>query len=536
MIYDGIRNQAHLRGDLPAVTFFDESITYGELESLSNRLAGLLISAGLKPGERVGLLMDKTPEAIAAMLGVSKAGGVYVPLDFRSPPGRVGRISRTSDLSFMMADQHALSHFSALCSLDSGISGIPWIFWEADAETQSVILNDRDDNIKRPVFVYSDAKSQPDVSHAVIRDEQAPAHILFTSGSTGQPKGVVITHKNITSFVNWGVPYFDIQPGERVSCHSPLHFDLSTFDIYGAFEAGAHIYPVPLDFGVIPQKLISFILDNELEQWFSVPSVLSYLAKFRAIPEGGFPRLKRLIWCGEVFPVPALCYWMDQLPDVTFTNLYGPTEATIASSYYTVAEKPDTEKDIPIGKPCAGEDLLVLDKELRPVKENETGDLYISGDGLSPGYWRDDEKTTSVFIEWTRADGTKERIYKTGDLASVDGEGLLHFHGRSDYQIKSRGYRIELGEIEAAMGQVTFLREYAVVPVNKEGFEGTAIGCAYVTAGIKDNKIPPRLKQILSEKLPKYMIPQYWLESPKLPRNGNGKIDRKKISFLFEEK
>lgn len=526
MIYDWSRDKVEKYGARIAVTLGDEHIDYENLESESNRLAGHLIESGLKPGNRVGLFMEKTPKTLIAMLGISKAGGVYVPLDIKSPAARVIKILKSCDPTLLFIDNHSIHHFQDLLHVDSELGHIPWVWW---SNKPMVYADDAS-----PLFCYDDIKAQLNIPHAVVRDENAPAQILFTSGSSGEPKGVVITHKNIQTFVEWAVCYFKMRAGERISCHSPLHFDLSTFDIYGGFASGSRIYLVPSDISVNPKKISDFILDNNLNQWFSVPSALSYLAKFKAVPDGGFPSLKRLIWCGEVFPIPALQYWMKSLPDVQFTNLYGPTEATIASSYYTVTEIPEDLSEIPIGTACDGEELLVLNEELNPVKNGEIGDLYITGEGLSPGYWNDQAKTDEAFVQHTGESGNRERIYKTGDLASFREDGFVYYHGRSDYQIKSRGYRIELGEIETALGQNKILREYAVVPVKKNGFGGTAIGCAYVGCGVKNGDISPELKKKLLDKIPGYMIPHFWKEYEQLPRNGNGKIDRRKLADEFE--
>src|SRR5438128_520463 len=192
----------------------------------------------------------------------------------------------------------------------------------------------------------------------------------------------------------WATRYFGTAPTDRISGHPPLHFDLSTFDVFGTFAAGAELHLVPPEVNLLPNALAEFIRTSELTQWFSVPSLLSYLAKFDVVQFNDFPTLRRLLWCGEVFPTPALRYWMARLPHVTFTNRYGPTEATIASSYYTVPSCPEDDRAaIPIGSPCAGEELLVLNERLERVPPGEVGDLYIRGVGLSPGYWRVPETT-----------------------------------------------------------------------------------------------------------------------------------------------
>src|SRR5262249_31859473 len=248
---------------------------------------------------------------------------------------------------------------------------------------------------------------------------------------------------------------------------------------------------------------------SELTQWFAVPSIFTFMAKFGVVQPGAFPTLERVLWCGEVLPTPILIEWMKAVPQATFTNLYGPTEATIASSYYTVPGIPDSETEpIPIGLPCTGEQLLVLDERHEAVPTGESGDLYIGGVGLSPGYWRDPEKTAAAFVPDPRSE--ERRIYRTGDLAKLPDDRLVDFPGRADSQIKHRGYRIELGEIETALGALDELAEVAVVGVDTSGFEGTAICCAYALAQGKTAD-PPQLGEKLRKALPSYMVPGRWL-------------------------
>jgi non-ribosomal peptide synthetase component F len=327
-----------------------------------------------------------------------------------------------------------------------------------------------------------------------------------------------------------------LTPFDRISGHPPLHFDLSTFDVFGTFAAGAQLHLAPPELNLLPNKLAAFIRDSELTQWFSVPSILSYMARFDVVRHGDFPALKRLLWCGEVFPLPALIYWMKRLPSVEFTNLYGPTEATIASSYHTVRECPrDYAAAIPIGAACDGEELLVLDGNLRPVARGEPGDLYISGAGLSPGYWRDPVRTSEAFLTLPGPAGPGSRIYRTGDLARIGSDGLVYFLGRADSQIKSRGYRIELGEIETALNALDSLQESAVVAVESGGFEGTIICCAFVPKPDSSASCAT-VQAALRRSLPAYMIPSSWIGFESLPRNANGKIDRRAIKELFHER
>jgi amino acid adenylation domain-containing protein len=489
-----------------AVTLGDDELTYGELERLSAAIAARLLDEGAVPDDRVCLFVSKSPLAVAAMLGCLRAGCVYVPIDLASPAARLRLIVEAADPSFALVGPEAraiLDEVAALGAFPVGANVIPLETIEPGA----------------------------DHSPAERRASDA-AHILFTSGSTGTPKGVVITHANVVAFLKWAISYFDIEAGDRLSGHAPFHFDLSTFDIYSALWTGAELNLVPPSANLLPRDLAAFIERRALTQWFSVPTVFAYMDKLDAVPEGGFASLRRILWCGDVLPTPVLRAWMRRHPDATFTNLYGPTEATIASSYHTLEAIPESDTSaVPIGRPCGGEELLVLDAELVPVAAGETGDLYIGGAGLSPGYWRDGEKTQHAFLADPR--GGAGRIYRTGDLARLEDDGLVYFVGRADSQIKSRGHRIELGEVEVAVNSLDAVREVAVVAVDTGDFDAKAICCAW--APTDDAPEGERLRSELQPILPAYMLPSRWLRLENLPKNANGKIDRRRVRELFEQ-
>ena len=518
-LHERVVEQAARTPDSIAVVFGDESPTYAALDAESNRLARCLLELGCERGDRVCLFLPKSPSAIVAMLGTLKAGCAYVPVDLESPGARLARIVARAEPRVVLVAPEAASRLE-----DVRVAGGLDASVRVGALTEDV-LGSLDFDARAIA-----ACSQEPVASSTGRDD--PAHILFTSGSTGEPKGVVITHANVLAFLAWAIPHFGIGTDDRLSGHPPLHFDLSTFDIYGALTAGAQLHLVPSALNLPPRGIARFIEKQELTQWFSVPSVLTYMAKFDAIPDGGFPTLRRVLSCGDVLPTPVVEHWVERLRHVRFTNLYGPTEATIASSFHEIGTvSPGDTRAIPIGTACAGEELLVLDETLEQVKTGTAGDLYLGGAGLSPGYWRDQERTQAAFLHDPRPDRASERIYKTGDRARIDEQGIAHFLGRADSQVKSRGYRIELGEVEGAVNGLTEVREAAIVGL-EGAFEGTTLCCAFA-ANDGEPVSPQHLKKRLRATLPAYMLPSRWLELPVLPKNANGKIDRNEIKRLF---
>jgi amino acid adenylation domain-containing protein len=378
-----VTGQAEQRADDVAVVLTDRRLTYSELEQASNQLARLLKEVGCRQGDRICLFLSKSPSAIVGMLGVLKAGCIYVPIDLASPAARVEKILLTAAPRLILAGTTARKLLNELFASGTLRTPVGSIHDEAIAEEHA-----------QSAFTRADWARYATAPVRCRSSSDAPAHILFTSGSTSSPKGVTITHANVMSFVRWATGYFQMGPSDRVSGHSPLHFDLSTFDIFGTLSVGAQLHMVPRSSNLLPQQLAAFIRTSGLTQWFSVPAALTYMAKLGVVQQDDFPTLRRVLWCGEVLPTPTLIHWMRRLPHVRFANLYGPTEATIASSYYTVPACPRSDSEpIPIGSPCDGEELLVLDEALRSSDVGEVGELYIGGTGLSPGYWRDQEKS-----------------------------------------------------------------------------------------------------------------------------------------------
>jgi amino acid adenylation domain-containing protein len=484
-------------------------LSYAELDRRSNRLAAALVARGVRPGDRIALLAPKSAEAIVALLGTLKSGAVHVPLDVTSPAPRLIRMLGALEPCRLVTHPES-AVLAAQCLGELGRASVDEVFRLGD-----------------DLEATSDEPPSPRVSPSDL------AVIFFTSGSTGDPKGVPLTHQGVAHFVTWSNTHFGVGPGDRVSCHSPLCFDAALWDIFRALHAGAELHLVPARANLLPRSLAEFIRDSRLTQWDSVPSVLTAMASRDVLSHGDFPELRRLIWYGEVFPTKALRYWMERLPHVTFTNTYGPTETSITASHYTVPRVPgDDGVAIPIGEAVPGKRLLVLDSNHRPVEPGVVGELYIGGAGLSPGYLGDPEKTASAFVDVPPGSG--ERHYRTGDLARVDSMGFLHFHGRADRQIKSRGCRIELDEIAVALRTLPGLSESAIVAIPVDAFEGTRICAAYVPIpGVE--RSPAQLRAELSARLPSYMLPARWLALDELPKNQNGKIDHRALEQRFLE-
>jgi non-ribosomal peptide synthetase component F len=482
LLHEWVTAQAHARPDATAVVCGAARMTYGELEAMSNRLARVLREDGCRQGEPIAVLMTKSPMAIAALLAISKADGVYVPLDPTSPSARLRKMIKTCGIGRVLASGAVEP---VLRDLVEEPSPAPLTIGWLDREGPRTISTH---------FGLDDLNV-----HSADRIESRnrafhPAQVFFTSASNGMPKGVILTHANVIHCVEWTNRYFGMQADDHVSCHSPLHVDLSVLDIFTSAAAGAELHLVQAN---------------------------------------SFPALKRVAWSGDAMPTRTLAQWMARLPWVRFTALYGPTETSIVCSAYTVPERPALNQPIPIGTACTGKELFVLNPTtLEPVTPGEVGDLFIGGAGVSRGYWGDLAQTNACFVRHPQR--LNERLYRTGDLARIDSTGVVHVVGRHDGQIKKRGYRVELGEIESAMRTIGAVKQSTVVALDRGDFDGALICCAYVPAS--NGCSPVWLRRELSRLLPSYMLPLHWLPLDSVPLGGSGQIDRARVKELFEER
>lgn len=499
--------------DRPAVIQGDRVFSYAELDRRSNQVARLLVTEGVQVGDRVGLFIDKSVEAVVGIYGILKAGASYVPLDFRAPSARLGYIAGNCGLNWLITTGKKTKQWPELIA-----NGAP---------LENVITMDAADPIPPAGvggFGTNDLDRQPDQQVSVDLNEHDLGYILYTSGSTGQPKGVMLSHRNGLAFVEWAINELSLTSEDRLSSHAPFHFDLSIFDLYGAAGVGAAVVLVPSSTSVFPMEVAKFIREKQISVWYSVPSILSLLIQHANLAEGDLPGLRAMVFAGEVFPAKFLSRLMTTLPHVAFHNWYGPTETNVCTAYPVPSAPDPLGPDIPIGRAIAGIETIVMTADGRLAGPGEEGELLVKGPTVMKGYWGDPEKTATRLLPDPIAPESGKVVYRTGDLVA-EGEGGYRFLGRRDHQIKSRGYRIELGEIETAINAHPDVIECAVTAVPDDVISNRIV--AYVAARPElDNDT---LAAWCATLIPKYMVPESFVFAELLPKTSTGKIDRQAL-------
>ena len=372
------------------------------------------------------------------------------------------------------------------------------------------------------------------VSHAPLNDlsDANPndlAYILYTSGSTGIPKGVMLSQENATSFVDWCSSVFSPTEQDRFSSHAPFHFDLSILDIYLSIKHGASLHIVSEDLGKSPKELAQFIAERKLTVWYSTPSILALLAQFGNLQNLDCSSLRMVFFAGEVFPVRHLRALTGFWPNPRYFNLYGPTETNV----YTFAEVPssipaDRTEPYPIGPACSHCAPLVLDADRVEVKRGEEGLLYISGPSVFQGYWNRPSENAAAFLE---RDGV--RWYCTGDVVREDPQEGFIYVGRRDRMVKRRGYRIELDDIECALYRHPGIREAGVVASIASGDHTKII--AYLVAGSEPKPGVIEMKMFCGKNLPNYMNPDSFVFMDSLPRTSTNKVDYQSLTYQLTD-
>ncbi|MCG8591476.1 MAG: amino acid adenylation domain-containing protein [Proteobacteria bacterium] len=507
----------------PALEVDGLTLTYAELRARAAAIAATL--ARVLPDAQpplTAVLGQRSPTAFAAILGALFRGHGYVPLNPAFPIDRTRAMLERSRCQVLVVDGPSVAHVDALLT--------------DVAEPRILLLPDTPDPAalaaRWPAHTFlgaSDLASADDwVPEAV--DPNGVAYLLFTSGSTGQPKGVMVAHRNATAFIAAMVDRYGVSEDDRFSQMFDLTFDLSVFDMFVAWERGACLCCPTLQQKMMPS---SYIEASGITVWFSVPSTGVVLKKLRKLRPGQYPSLRLSLFCGEALPLDLAEAWAAAAPNAVLENLYGPTELTIACTLYRFAPETaasDAEQGVvPIGAPYPGMKVLVADETLCEVAPGETGELLMAGPQLSLGYWEDPERTDAAFVV---PPGQTETYYRTGDRVRRprDESAPLLYLGRVDNQIKIQGYRVELGEIEAVLRRVGGVDVAVAVgwPVTAGGAEGIvafvgddAHDDAAIIAGCKGQ-------------LPSYMQPRAIRRVADFPLNANGKVDRKALARRLE--
>jgi amino acid adenylation domain-containing protein len=518
LLHDLVAYAARNTRDAPAVVDGDRVVSYGELDGWSNAIARTLVDQGVAPGDRVAIYLDKSAEAVAAVYGILKAGAVYVPFDPTSPSARLAYIASNAEIR-------------VACTSSKKLAALGEIAAAAPIAT-AIVLDDPADAPSALAVVGADAVHATDPSpFAVRRIPEDLAYILYTSGSTGNPKGVMLSHRAALGFVDWAVDALGVNGTDRLSSHAPLHFDLSIFDLFAAAAAGAAVVLVPTSTSRFPVEVHRFIERQAITIWYSVPSVLSMLTLRGGLTVGSLPSLRVMLFAGEVFPTKHLRELMSLLPHAAFWNLYGPTETNVCTAYAVPPLDAANDDPIPIGRAIDGDEAFVVTEADRLAGPGEVGVLYIRGATVMSGYWNDPDRTDRTLAPSPFHAPLRDLAYCTGDLVRARPDGNLEFLGRRDLQIKSRGYRIELGDVEAALHAHEAVVEAAVVAVPDEMVGNRIHAFVAARAETSDRSLIDTCKA----RLPAYMVPDRLERLDALPKTSTGKIDRQALTQLAAE-
>lgn len=499
----------------PAVVMDGRVMSYAELHDLAAGVAATLRAHGVQRGDRVALWLPKSPEAIAALYGTMLAGAAYVPVDPGSPPARVAWIVK-----------HAGA--AALVTRGDRLAQVAHAFEDAP-QVRAIIVTEDDAAPKLagvPVAGWRDVRAAAPVADAPVGADDL-SYILYTSGSTGEPKGVAHTHASAMAFVDWAARTFAVGPEDRLANHAPFHFDLSTFDLFAAAYAGAAVYPVSARIFSFPAAVARSWSEQGLTIWYATPSSLTLMLTRGNLAALDLSALRVLLFAGEVFPVKYLRELMALAPQARFANLYGPTETNVCT-WLDVTRVPEGDAPLPIGVPCCGDRAFVLDEALAPVEDGAPGELWIAGPTVMQGYWDDRDRTSKSLRSLDAASGA--RAYATGDLVRRRPDGNLEFLGRRDHQVKTRGYRVELGEIEVALHRHPAVDEAVVVAIPDDEITNRIVAIVVSRRGAEASEA--QLKQHCAESLPRYMVPERITFRDTLPRTSSGKVDRRALASV----
>lgn len=477
------------------VAFSDSSkeVTYNEVVSTAKAIGSSLHQYAA--GGAVAVYVPKSVETLIAFLGVVYSGCFYVPIDTEMPMDRVQLILDTISPKVVIVDEGNMDvDFGKYNYLKKGY-----------LELSTSMINEN--------YLQDVRKKMIDTD---------PVYALFTSGSTGVPKGVIVSHRSVIIYAKWILKTFDITSETIFGNQTPFYFSMSVLDIYATIASGATLHIIPKRAFTFVAELADCMNERRINTIYWVPSALCIVSKFKILEKIGFHYLRKVLFAGEVMPTKQLNCWRRNLPDAIYANLFGPTEITDIGIYYILDREFADDEPIPIGRTCDNMSILVIDEDRNLITDpNVEGELYYRGSYLALGYYRNPEKTEEAFVQNPLHNDYPEIVYKSGDLVKYNEYGELVYISRKDFQIKHMGYRIELGEIENALNALEGIDRCAVI---YDSNEDNIV--AYFESKKQDNAA---IEVHLKEKLPIYMIPNKIIKERNIPTNENGKIDRKEL-------
>ena len=522
LIHHALDRSADRNPDATAFRFEDEELSYAQCVTRTNQLARTLVEQGVRRGDRVGIFLHKSLESAIAIYGIMKAGAAYVPIDPRLSAESVAHIVRECGC------RHIVSADSKLSVLEKAVSS------ESVDAVIGVSVTDNDSCFHQVSWQSVSEMPGDDPTAVPALSENDLAYVMYTSGSTGKPKGIMHTHRSGLSYAKMAAKVYGIDAKDILSNHSPLHFDMSTFDYFSGPLSGATTVIVPEEYMMLPASLSELIQDERITIWYSVTTALVDLLLRGDLDNRDLTCLRWVNFGGESFPPTHLKNLMHKLPGARFSNVYGPAEVN-QCTFFHVPPTPNQYDDhfVPIGRAWEIASSLVLDANDNVVTPGEPGELLIASSTRMQGYWNDQERTDAGFYHHhPRPESSDEDIYfRTGDIVREDEEGEFHFLGRSDRQIKIRGFRVELDGIEAALTAHDAVAEAAVWVGGDEDLPSIQAAVLLKFDRCGTTRVAD-LAEHARRRLPHYAVPEEISIHESLPRTGSGKIDRRAIRAM----
>lgn len=534
VIPESVDHWATISPDSPALRLGNEVLSYQQLQARANGLAAGLVGLGVKRGDRVGLFLHKSIETAVGAYGIMKAGAAFVPLDPLMPPKRLRSIMTDCGIEVVVTES---SKLELLLGIASG-TALKAIVGPARPARMGALAQASGERVEWLSWSEVAATAVPSVGVESQPDDLA--YIMYTSGSTGEPKGMMHSHRSGLAFAQWGVDFCDLGPSDRVASHGPLHFDISIFDFFSSALAGSCVELIPEPVTKFPASLSKFLADQQVTVLFTVPYALSQLAINGALAERQLGYLRWILFGGEPFAPQQLAALMSAFPEASFGNVFGPAEAP-ACVNHVVSERPGAEAPIPIGTPAPGTEIRIVEPGgTEPVANGEIGELLVAAESVTQGYWNQPDRNRASFVELPARrsiDPERQRFFRTGDLVrkhiGATGSHLLFFHGRNDRMVKSRGFRIELDEIEAVLLGHESVEAAAVFMAMGEGEVNLVHGVYILATSAADPEgwlSNEEIMSYLGERLPRYALPATLTKRLSFPLTTSGKIDRRALS------